>query len=40
MKMPVSIFAEVMGDLLKRSLDSKNVNQETGEVTDIEPSDE
>ena len=39
-KLPVSIFAEVMGDLLKRSLDSKNVNQETGEVTDIEPSDE
>ena len=39
-KMPVSVFAEVMGDLLKRSLDSKNVNQETGEVTDIEPSDE
>lgn len=39
-KMPVSVFAEVMGDLLKRSLDSKNVNQETGEVADIEPSDE
>ena len=40
MKMPVSVFAEIMGDLLKRALDGKDVNQETGEVTDLEPSDE
>lgn len=39
-KMPVSVFAEIMGDLLKRALDGKDVNQETGEVTDLEPSDE